>query len=125
MTGDSTGEMCEEDYGGSYDADNDVCYFLFELARNDTHIIQPVHNWMEEYGAEDEDEASMGCDSNGGTYDADTDVCSIADAEIVDGDGGALVLDWGDDEVMFSFYQLDSTTGSGVLLELNLSLIHI
>jgi len=118
MTGDSTGEMCEEN-DGSYDADNDACNFLFELARNDTHIIQPVHNWMEESGAEDEDEASMYCiDWEDGSYDSDNDVCSIPDAEIVDGDGGALVLDWGDDGVMFSFYQLDSTTGSGVLLEM-------
>jgi len=119
MTGDSTGEMCEEDYDGSYDADNDACNFMFELARNDTHIIQQVHDWMEVTGAEDEDEASMYCiDYEQGSYDSDNDVCSIPDAEIVDGDGGALVLDWGDDEVMFSFYQLDSTTGSGVLLEM-------
>ena len=122
MTGDSTGEMCEE-YGGSYDADNDVCNFMFELARNDTHIIEHVHNWMSATGAEDEDEASMYCDWEEGSYDSDNDVCSIPDAEILDGDGGALVLDWGDDEVTFSFYQLDSTTGSGVLLEIDSTFI--
>ncbi|RZD53773.1 MAG: hypothetical protein CXT64_01485 [Methanobacteriota archaeon] len=43
-TGDSTGEMCEE-YDGSYDADNDVCFFLFELARNDTHLLWPEGDW--------------------------------------------------------------------------------
>ena len=39
---------------------------------------------------------------------------TLAAALDVDEDGGALVLDWGDGEE-YSFYQYDSTTGSGVL----------
>jgi len=116
-TGDSTGEMCEE-YDGSYDADNDVCSFVFELARNDTHILYPEFDW----DANNDDPDGEMCEEYEGTYDADEDVCWFADAEIVDEDGGALVLDWGDGEE-YSFYQYDSTTGSGVLIDIESAFI--
>ena len=114
MTGDSTGEMCEE-YDGSYDADNDVCSVVYEMIRNDTHMLYPEGDWADD---NDDPDGEM-CEEYEGSYDADEDICWFTDGEIVDGDGGALVLDWGDDEVMFSFYQLDSTTGSGVLIEIS------
>ncbi|MDG1536682.1 MAG: low-density lipoprotein receptor class A repeat-containing protein, partial [Candidatus Thalassarchaeaceae archaeon] len=113
MTGDSTGEMCEE-YDGSYDADNDVCSMVHELVRNDTHILYPEGDW----DANNDDPDGEMCEEYEGSYDADEDVCWFADAEIVDADGGALVIDWGDGDE-FSFYQYDSTTGSGVLIEIS------
>ena len=112
MTGDSTGEMCEE-YDGSYDADNDVCSMVRELVRNDTHILYPEGDW----DANNDDPDGEMCEEYEGSYDADEDICWFADAEIVDEDGGALVLDWGDGEE-YSFYQYDSTTGSGVLIDI-------
>jgi hypothetical protein len=112
MTGDSTGELCEE-YDGSYDADNDVCSMMYAFVRNDTHILYPEGDW----DANNDDPDGEMCEEYEGSYDADEDICWFVDAEIVDGDGGALVFDEGDDEVVFSFYQLDSTTGSGVLSE--------
>ena len=117
MTGDSTGEMCEE-YDGSYDADNDVCSMVHELVRNDTHILYPEGDW----DANNDDPDGEMCEEYEGSYDADEDVCWFADAEIVDADGGALVIDWGDGDE-FSFYQYDSTTGSGVLIEFESSFI--
>ncbi len=116
-TGDSTGEMCEE-YDGSYDADNDVCFFLFELARNDTHLLWPEGDW----DANNDDPDGDMCEDDEGSYDADEDICWFADAEIVDADGGALVIDWGDGDE-YQFYQHDSTTGSGVLIEIESSFI--
>jgi Ca2+-binding EF-hand superfamily protein len=117
MTGDSTGEMCEE-YDGSYDADNDVCSFVRELARNDTHLLYPEGDWADD----NDDPYGEMCEEDGGSYDADEDICWFAEAEIVDADGGALVLDWGDGDEL-SFYQYDSTTGSGVILDLESAFI--
>jgi len=111
MTGDDTGDYCEYE-GGSYDADNDVCTLIIEMTRNETHLLDPIHNWMEESGASDEDEASMYCtDWTEGSYDADEDICTTIWAVIMDADGGALFLDDGDWVLDFYFY--DASTGSG------------
>nr|AIF18287.1 Low-density lipoprotein receptors containing Ca2+-binding EGF-like domains [uncultured marine group II/III euryarchaeote KM3_82_C12] len=111
MTGDDTGDYCEYE-GGSYDADNDVCTLIIEMTRNETHLLDPIHNWMEESGASDEDEASMYCtDWTEGSYDADEDICTTIWAVIMDADGGALLLDDGDWVLDFYFY--DASTGSG------------
>ena len=111
MTGDDTGDYCEYE-GGSYDADNDVCTIIIEMTRNETHLFDPIHNWMEESGASDEDEASMYCtDWTEGSYDADEDICTTIWAVIMDADGGALLLDDGDWVLDFYFY--DASTGSG------------
>ncbi len=111
MTGDDTGDYCEYE-GGSYDADNDVCTIIIEMTRNETHLFDPIHNWMEESGASDEDEASMYCtDWTEGSYDADEDICTTIWAVIMDADGGALFLDDGDWVLDFYFY--DASTGSG------------
>jgi hypothetical protein len=112
MTGDSTGEMCEE-YDGSYDADNDVCSMVYALVRNDTHILYPEGDWADD---NDDPDGEM-CEEYEGSYDADEDICWFTDGEIVDGDGGVLVMDLGDGDEL-SFYQYDSTTGSGVMLEM-------
>ena len=62
--------------GGTYDSDNDVCDLTFEGFRNDTHLQEPIHNWIDQSGAEDAEDAEMYC-SNwvGGSYDADDDIC--------------------------------------------------
>ena len=51
MTGDDTGDYCVGE-GGTYDSDNDVCDLTFEGFRNDTHLIEPIHDWIYESGAE-------------------------------------------------------------------------
>jgi len=119
MTGDNTGNFCESE-GGTYDSDNDVCDLTFEGFRNDTHLQEPIHDWIYESGAEDADEAEMYC-SNwvGGSYDADDDICFEPVGEIIEADGGALLID--DGEEYFQFYYLDESTGSGFLASIETS----
>tara|TARA_B100000073_G_scaffold241650_1_gene202655 strand:+ start:621 stop:2921 length:2301 start_codon:yes stop_codon:yes gene_type:complete len=119
MTGDDTGDYCEEN-GGTYDSDNDVCDLTFEGFRNDTHLQEPIHNWIDQSGAEDAEDAEMYC-SNwvGGSYDADDDICLEPVGEIIEADGGALLINDGGE--FFSFYFLDESTGSGFLAEIETS----
>ena len=84
MTGDNTGDFCESE-GGTYDSDNDVCDLTFEGFRNDTHLIEPIHDWIYESGAEDAEDAEMYCqDWTGGSYDADDDICLEPVGEIIE-----------------------------------------
>ena len=119
MTGDDTGDYCESE-GGTYDSDNDVCDLTFEGFRNDTHLQEPIHDWIYESGAEDAEEAEMYC-SNwvGGSYDADDDICFEPVGEIIEADGGALLINDGED--YFEFYFLDESTGSGFLASIETS----
>ena len=113
MTGDETGDSCQEN-GGTYDSDNDVCDLTFEGFRNDTHLIEPIHNWIYESGAEDAEDAEMYCQEYvGGSYDADDDICLEPVGEIIEADGGALAIN--DGEEYLEFYFLDESTGSGFL----------
>jgi len=106
-------EGCGND-GGIYDSDDDTCSFVYELSRNDTHLMWIVANWSENNGDGSESTASMYCVMYGGSYDADEDICSFTPAEIVAADGVALELYWIEDEYIdLEFYQYDSTTGSG------------
>ena len=106
-------EGCGND-GGIYDSDDDTCSFVYELSRNDTHLMWIVANWSENNGDGSESTASMYCVMYGGSYDADEDICSFTPAEIVAADGVALELYWIEDDYFdLEFYQYDSTTGSG------------
>ena len=119
MTGDNTGDLCVSE-GGIYDSDNDVCGLTFEGFRNDTHLQEPIHDWIDQSGAYDADEAEMYCsDWVGGSYDADNDICLEPAGEIIEADGGALFINDGDE--FFSFYFLDESTGSGFLAEIETS----
>jgi hypothetical protein len=119
MTGDETGDYCEEN-GGTYDSDNDVCDLTFEGFRNDTHLIEPIHNWIYESGAEDAEDAEMYCQEYvGGSYDADDDICLEPVGEIIEADGGALAINDGEDYL--EFYFLDESTGSGFLASIETS----
>jgi len=119
MTGDETGDYCEEN-GGTYDSDNDVCDLTFEGFRNDTHLIEPIHNWIYESGAEDAEDAEMYCQEYvGGSYDADDDICLEPVGEIIEADGGALAINDGGDYL--EFYFLDESTGSGFLASIETS----
>ena len=119
MTGDNTGDLCVSE-GGIYDSDNDVCGLTFEGFRNDTHLQEPIHDWIDQSGAYDAEEAEMYCsDWVGGSYDADNDICLEPAGEIIEADGGALFINDGDE--FFSFYFLDESTGSGFLAEIETS----
>ncbi len=107
-TGDSSGEYCEDD-GGTYDSDNDVCSFTNNLIINDTHVLFAQNNWAENSG----DESGQYCDMYGGSYDADEDICWMG-REYDAADGVAIA--WSDEDDL-GFYQYDSTTGSGILIE--------
>ena len=119
MTGDNTGDLCVSE-GGIYDSDNDVCGLTFEGFRNDTHLQEPIHDWIDQSGAYDADEAEMYCsDWVGGSYDADNDICLEPVGEITEADGRALLID--DGEEYFQFYFLDESTGSGFLASIQTS----
>jgi hypothetical protein len=107
-----TGDFCVDWYDGSYDTDNDVCSIVYEMKRNDTHILYSDVNWADN----NNDPDGEMCEEYEGSYDADEDICWFADAEIVDSDGEALVVNRGDGDE-YLFYQYDSTTGSGVNIE--------
>jgi len=119
MTGDDTGDYCVGE-GGTYDSDNDVCDLTFEGFRNDTHLIEPIHDWIYESDAENAEDAEMYCQEYvGGSYDADDDICFEPVAEITDADGGALLVN--DGEEYLEFYFLDESTGSGFLATIETS----
>ena len=119
MTGDDTGDYCVSE-GGTYDSENDVCDMTFEGLRNDTHLQEPIHDWIDQSGAYDVDEAEMYCsDWVGGSYDADNDICLEPAGEIIEADGGSLLID--DGEEYFQFYFLDESTGSGFLASIQTS----
>jgi hypothetical protein len=119
MTGDNTGDLCVSE-GGTYDSENDVCGLTFEGFRNDTHLQEPIRDWIDQSGAYDADEAEMYCsDWVGGSYDADNDICLEPAGEIIEADGGALLINDGGE--FFSFYFLDESTGSGFLADIETS----
>ena len=119
MTGDNTGDLCVSE-GGTYDSENDVCGLTFEGFRNDTHLQEPIRDWIDQSGAYDADEAEMYCsDWVGGSYDADNDICFEPVGEIIEADGGALLIN--DGEEHFEFYFLDESTGSGFLASIETS----
>ena len=106
-SGDSTGEWCE-DYGGDYDSLYDVCTMEFRVMHNTTYSWEPQTNWAEDSGDTDGSE----CVEYGGIYVSGNDECFFPLDEILDADGSAILIGgepW--------FYQYDSTSGSGIGME--------